>query len=60
MRTPHTSCPRGKRVRVVLKDGTEFVDKFMEHTAGHLVIFAAHQVRQGDIKIFTILRAKAR
>jgi hypothetical protein len=25
---PHTGAPRGKRVRVVLRDGTVFIEKF--------------------------------
>jgi hypothetical protein len=30
MSTPHTSCFRGKRVLVILKDGTRIVDKFVD------------------------------
>lgn len=34
MKMPHTMFARGKRVRVVLRDGTEFVDKFHSKASG--------------------------
>jgi hypothetical protein len=52
---PHTHAPRGKRIRVVLKDGSVFVDKFIERRA-HDVVFAERTVRAGLIKSFTIWR----
>jgi hypothetical protein len=52
-KTPHTSCPRGKRVAVVMKDGTEFESKFMEST-GRFVVFDDRKVLPGDIVSFTI------
>lgn len=50
---PHTSCRRGKRVYVVLKDGTKFVDKFLDHHGPH-VEFAERRVRAGDIRVFSM------
>lgn len=52
----HTSAPRGKRIRVVLKDGTTFVDRFLEGT-GKFVVFFERKVVRGDIKEFTICRS---
>jgi hypothetical protein len=53
--TPHTSTYTGKRVRVVLKDGTVFVDKFVE-AKSRTVIFEKHQVTRGEIRSLTIFR----
>jgi len=55
MKQAHSSAPRGKKIRVVLKDGTEFVDKFIERRPS-TVVFAEHVVRVGDMKSFTIYR----
>lgn len=59
MKTPHSSCPRGKRVRVVLKSGEIFVARFLEKTQKQIVIFDTRQVKVGDMKSFTIVRARA-
>jgi hypothetical protein len=40
MRTPHNSTYKGKHVYVQLKDGTEFVDKFLDKN-GHYCFFEA-------------------
>lgn len=45
----------GQRVRVVLKNGEEFVEKFRE-AKGTMRIFDQHRVRQGDIATFTIVK----
>lgn len=57
MKMPHTHAPRGKRIRVVLKSGEEFVDKFIERLP-HEVIFAERIVATADIKSFTIYRER--
>lgn len=51
----HTSAPRGKRIRVVMKDGREFVDKFIERRP-HDVVFEGRTVAAGEIQSFTIYR----
>jgi hypothetical protein len=56
MRTPHNSTNKGKRVYVQLKDGTEFVDKFLDKK-GHYCFFEQQgKVRRRDIKVFTIYK----
>jgi len=52
-RTPHTSCARGKRVRVTLRSGGSFVDRFIEKTS-RSVVFENRKVDRSDIKSFTI------
>ncbi len=52
---PHTHAPRGKRIRVRLKDGSVFVDKFIERRS-HDIVFAERVVRAATIKSFTIWR----
>ena len=55
MRTPHTSAPRGQRVRVVLNDGTELYGKFKERTP-KWVLLDNHKIRPGDIRALTIVK----
>lgn len=51
----HTAVPRGKRVRVVLKNGDTFIDKFIERRA-HEVVFEKHTTPIADMESMTIYR----
>lgn len=56
MKTPHTAAWRGKRIKVVLRDGTTFVDKFIERTMSH-VFFEEHgRFKKSDIRAFIIIK----
>ena len=59
MKAPHTSAPRGKRLRIVMRDGTIIVDHFIERT-GQFVVTEHHRLRGRDIKSFTIQRGNHR
>jgi hypothetical protein len=51
---PHTHFPRGKRVWVILKDGTAFVAKFDETNDHGAVSFLDHKrVRTRDLRSIT-------
>jgi hypothetical protein len=56
MRTPHTSAPRGKRVRVVLRTGEEFVDKFLKNVNNTLTFQERGDIKASMIKSFSIYR----
>lgn len=54
MKTPHTRTRRGKTVRVQLRTGEVFTDKFIERTAKKLLIFeSGRRVHAGEIKSFS-------
>ena len=56
-RQPHSITYPGKRVRIVLKDGTTFVAKFRARTPKKMLYFDDHDpVCAGDLKSFTIWR----
>lgn len=57
MRTPHTSCRKGKRVIVTLKDGSRFIDKFLEQT-GKFNLFENHRVKTSEILSFGIFKGE--
>lgn len=38
MRTPHTSCKRGKRVKLIFRDGTSTISKFVEKKGGCVIL----------------------
>lgn len=56
MKTPHTACHRGKRVRVRLRDGTAIDDRFLDRTDRWVVLERAGRVPKGEIKAFIILK----
>lgn len=53
MKTPHSCCRRGKRIRLVLRSGAIIVSKFIERT-GKFVILESGRYEMCDIKSFTI------
>lgn len=55
MRTPHTATYKGKRVKVVLKDGTEFIDRFKDSKSKY-VMFDRRTVKRSDIKKFILIK----
>lgn len=54
--TPHTACYPGKRVRVVLIDGTKFIDRFQERTPKWVFFKERGRVRRSTIKAFSIIK----
>ncbi len=38
MRTPHTSCKKGKRVQLIFRDGTRTISKFIEKKGGSVYL----------------------
>ena len=55
--TPHTSCKRGKRVLVIIKDGRRIIKKFIERT-GNYVLLEDEKLWAGDIRAFAIYRGQ--
>lgn len=53
--TPHSSTHPGKRVRVVLRDGSEAEGKFIERTA-KFVVLDVGKYRMRDIDQFIIVK----
>lgn len=58
MKTPHTSCARGTRVRVVLRNGDVIIAKFLERT-GKFLVLEGYRLRGGDVKTFGINRERS-
>jgi dephospho-CoA kinase len=58
MRTPHTSCRKGKRVRIILRDGTQVITKFIE-TVGHEIRTEDGKFNAGEIRAFSIYKKLA-
>ena len=55
MRTPHRQVAAGKRVLVILRDGTRFVDRFVEFTNRRLV-FREHTIDANQLRRMSIYR----
>jgi hypothetical protein len=54
MKTPHTGAWEGKRIKVTLKDGTTFVDKFAGSKGKWRFFEQFGKVEAGSIKRFII------
>ena len=54
----HSSTYKGKRVRIKMKDGTSFVDKFMDNKSGVIHFEERGKVLKKDIKNFTIYKGE--
>ncbi len=54
--TTHSSTYKGKRVYIVLKDGTSFVDKFVDSKSGYIHLQEKDKVKKVDIRTMTIYR----
>ena len=52
----HSSTNKGKRVFIKMKDGTSFVDKFMDTGSGWIEFEERGRVQKKDIKNFSIHR----
>ena len=54
-RTCHLSCNKGKRVRVLLRNGEIIIDKFVEKK-GRFVLLEGRKLRTVEIKSFVIFK----
>lgn len=50
----HSGTTKGKRVRIKLKDGTVFVDKFVDSKSGYCFFEERGKVAKKDIANFSI------
>lgn len=50
MRCPHTRFTKGKRIRVVLRSGEEFVDRYESTTSTHMVFRERGKVIKSSIR----------
>lgn len=57
-RSPHTATHKHKRVKVVLADGTTFIDRFMDRTPKWVFFKERGKMRRGDIKAFTVYKGE--
>lgn len=52
MRTPHTSTYKGKTVFIILRDGTQIIDKFLDKKAGVVILEKTGRLPVGSIRSF--------
>ena len=57
-KTPHTATHKGKRVRVVLMDGTSFIDRFWDRTKKEVQFKERGWISKLQIKSFTIYKGQ--
>lgn len=58
-RCGHTLFSRGKRLRVVMRDGRKFDDRYVERRSGSVVFVDAGPVRTKDIRRMFIVKGAA-
>ena len=54
--TLHSSTYKNKRVYVVMKDGTSFVDKFLDSKSGAIFLSERGKLLKKDVRTMTIFR----
>jgi hypothetical protein len=54
MKTPHTSCQRGKRVKLGLRNGESICGRFVERT-GKFIVLDVGRYRGSEISSFSII-----
>ena len=54
----HSSTYKGKRVRIKMKDGTSFVDKFLDTKSGVIYFEDRGKVLKMEIKNFTFYKGE--
>lgn len=59
MRMPHSSARQGKKVKVRLKSGQEFVAKFLERKGDRLRFYDHGDVSRGELLRFTIYKPRS-
>lgn len=52
---PHTHYPRGKKVKVTLRDGTVIIDKFVERRE-RFVVTENHKLMTKDLKAMSYFK----
>lgn len=55
--SPHTAAPAGKRVRIVLRDGTVVNGKFKDRTDRHVFLMDGQKIPKSKIRSFVIDRS---
>ena len=55
-RAPHTRVHNGKKVLVLLRDGTRLVDTFQAYTSTTIVLDAYGAVAKADLRSMSIVR----
>ena len=55
-RAPHTRVHKGKKVLVLLRDGTRLVDKFQAYTSTTIVLDAYGAVAKAALRSMSIVR----
>lgn len=49
----HTGAHRGKKVFIILKDGTQFIDRFIDRDDRHVYVQERGRIKKSDIKSFS-------
>lgn len=58
MRTPHTSTYKGKTVFIILRDGTEIIDRFVDKKAGTVILEKYGRLGVAQIRSFGLRKQK--
>lgn len=57
-RSPHLCCKKGKRVVVSLRDGSRFIDKFVERKGRYIFLEESGKIPTSKVRAFSIWRGQ--
>lgn len=55
---PHTSFNKGKRIIIILKNGDKFIDKYLGHKSGYIILKEKGRLKVNKIRSTGIYKPK--
>jgi len=52
----HTAAPRGKKVRIISKNGQVVLDKFKDRNKSYVMLFLHGWIHKSNIRSFALVR----
>jgi hypothetical protein len=53
---PHTSFPKGKKILIIMKDGTQLTDRYIARHSKHVEFAKIGRIKVTDIRSLTYIR----
>lgn len=56
--TIHTTFRRGKKILIIMNDGEQIVDRYVEKKSGSIVVESRGEIRLSDVRACTIYKPR--
>ena len=55
-KTPHTKFAKGRKLHIILKDGTQRIDRYIDRHSKHVEFQESGRIRIADIRSLTYVK----